>query len=101
MPLFLVSKWGPSAKKYDLFPPVASKCYPVLRRTIYWRCLWVRSGGLSAQKYDLLPLFVVSKCCPSAKKYDLLPLFVISEWFFSAKKYDFAVVCGFEVVLQC
>ena len=41
--------------------------------------------GTIAEKFDLLPLFVVSKWCPSAKKHDLLQLFVVSEWWPSAK----------------
>ena len=44
--------------------------------------------GTIAEKFDLLPLFVVSKWCPGAKAYDLVPLFVVLEWCPSAKKYD-------------
>ena len=49
--------------------------------------MWFRNDAPVLKKLNLLPLFAVSKWCPSTKKYDLLPLVVALEWCPSAKKY--------------
>ena len=82
----MVSKWCPSAKRYDLFPLLwFGNGARVLRSAIFCRCVRFRSGAPVLRRTRLV-LFVVSKWCPSAKKYDLL--LVVSKWWPSAKKHD-------------
>ena len=92
----------------------------MLRSTICCRCLWFRSWCPSAKKYELLPLLVAVDSWACAKKHDLWPLFVVrsgapvlrrtiywrylwfSNWWPQCPEIRIvAVVCGFEVEIQC
>ena len=69
----MVSKWCPSAKKYDLLSLLWNRSgAPVLRSTLCCRCFGLEVVPQCYVRF--VAVVLVSKWCPSTEKSDLLPL---------------------------